>query len=407
MDNWNPMLVALEQALQAAAKLKTEIERSRAIAEAIKTAAARVGATEGQLLHQLENSVLNPPAGYGDTVRHILRLAPRETAEQALKEAAARAAVKAAPEVSSRVVAGEATKDVALGSGEARGLLAVFQHVGRWICRRALGTAAAAAVGGTAATVIGGVLLVGTLAAVVYGVANLAGYMASDAPVKPGPAMDRPQGEPAVPPTPGDTSGRQPEGNAAVPTTPPTGRPLGAWKLDKVFLYAEGKEQPGGSVKVWNKLKAPFEKYDIITPTVYINQGLKYEVAVDITPPPKSIGPGQVFEIALSGRFKKSEADVGWPGAVVDVLYHWRANDSDSLGRALFNQMVAIKDGGDYSRAVIEVNPKNQSPRESFKLRAPSEEKPNNPLWVISFRVYNTPDMLIAYQYRQLKPGER
>lgn len=183
---WLEMLTILEKSVESAAKLPTLAERSKAIATAYETAAANLGGntTAKQVLQQIYNGS-GGVGRTGDLSRLILRHVPEQTARAA---------------ITSSVSAGTTAGTVTGAATEARGLWGVLQAIGRWIF--------GSAIGDTAAMVVGGVTLTAVLAALTYGVANLAGYLSSDPPVQPGAAMNQPHGKPVVPPNPGDSSGK-------------------------------------------------------------------------------------------------------------------------------------------------------------------------------------------------------
>ncbi len=188
---------------------------------------------------------------------------------------------------------------------------------------------------------------------------------------------------------------------AATALAEAEGRLTGRWKLDKVILYAEKKEQAGGSVSVWNKKTDIYWKTDILTPTGFTNLGRKYLVVGTFTPPPPLLEPGKPFDVTFQGRFSKSEEDVGWPGVTLDVMGGESAADPKVKERLGF--LKAAIDGKQVDRAVFEVNPKRQNPSDRFTFTAPTKEDADRPYWRFVIRGWNTPEFSVVYQYKLLR----
>jgi hypothetical protein len=204
----------------------------------------------------------------------------------------------------------------------------------------------------------------------------------------------------------GDTTKRLTDAQAAVDAAAGTlaeaeGRLTGKWKLDKVILYAEKKEQPGGSVEVWNKQTNIYWKTEILTPTSVRNLGRQYLVTGSFTRPPTFLEPGKPFDVTFQGSFSQSEKDVGWPGVLLDVMGGEVSSDPKVGERLGF--LKATIDGKEVPRAVFEVNPKRQNPSDRFTFTAPTTEDTERPYWRFVIRGWNTPGFVIAYQYKKLK----
>lgn len=204
----------------------------------------------------------------------------------------------------------------------------------------------------------------------------------------------------------GDTAKRLTDAQAAMDAATATlseaeGRLTGKWKLDKVILYAEKKEQAGGSVEVWNKKTDIYWNTQILTPTSFTNLGRKYLVTGQFTPPPALLDPGKPFDVTFQGSLSQSEKDIGWPGVLLDVMAGEAAADPKVKDR--MGYIKATIEGKKVDRAVFEVNPKRQNPSDRFTFTAPAAEDAERPLWRFMIRGWNTPDFAIVYQYKWLK----
>jgi hypothetical protein len=182
------------------------------------------------------------------------------------------------------------------------------------------------------------------------------------------------------------------------------GRLAGKWKLDKVFLLAEKQEHAAGPVMVWNKKTDIYWKTDTLTTRGFSNQGKKYLVTGEVTPPPAVIEAGRKFDITFHGRLTKGEEDVGWPGVLLQVLYKYVPEQADSKVKPeVYEGVNATFEGKNVEKVFWEVNPKRPSPTDKYSFFAPSVEKPALPLWQVVIRGWNTPEFAIVYQYKMLK----
>lgn len=207
----------------------------------------------------------------------------------------------------------------------------------------------------------------------------------------------------------GDTAKRLADTQTAMDAATATlaeaeGRLTGKWKLDKVILYAEKKEQAGGSVEVWNKKTDIYWNTQVLTPTSFTNLGRKYLVTGTFTPPPALLDPGKPFDVTFQGSLSQSEKDIGWPGVLLQVLYAYVPEQADSKVKPeVYEGVNARFEGKIVEKVFWEVNPKRKTPTDTYTLLAPSAEKATLPVWRVVIRGWNTPEFSVVYQYKWLK----